>query len=370
MNENNYRQCLRCVMDTTDPEITFDENGFCNHCTEFFEKTSKLVYQGEVSDKKLSQLVEKIKSKGKNKEYDCLIGISGGIDSCYAAYVVKNLGLRALIVHLDNGWNSEISVTNIKNVAAKLGFDYQSYVLDWDEFRDLQVAFLKASVPEAETPTDIAIPAALHNIASKYNIKFIISGGNFATEGILPKSWHYNAKDVKYLRAIHNSFGLKKLKTFPTFGYMKEMYYKYVKGMRMIYLLNYVPYTKKEAMKILENELGWKYYGGKHYESIYTGFLQSYILPEKFSIDYRKATFSTQICAGEITREEALKELMNKPYDPIKAIEEKEYVCKKLGLSISEFEEIMKLSPKTYKDYPNEHKKLEFIYNIYRKMNK
>jgi N-acetyl sugar amidotransferase len=370
MKENSYRQCNRCVMDSTDSEITFDEKGYCNHCNEFFDKIAKRVYQGESSDKKLLQLVENMKIHGRNKNYDCLIGISGGIDSCYAAYIVKTLGLKALIVHLDNGWNSEISVTNIKNVANKLRFDYQSYVLDWDEFRDLQVAFLKASVPEAETPTDIAIPASLHNIAAKYGIKYIISGGNFATEGILPKSWHYNAKDVKYLKFIHKKFGEKKLKTFPTFGYLKEMYYKYVLGMKMIYLLNYVPYSKKEAMKTLENELGWKYYGGKHYESIYTGFLQSYILPVKFAIDYRRATFSTQICMGEISREEAMAELINKPYDPIKAEEEKEYVCKKLGLSISEFEEIMNLSPKTYKDYPNDRKKLEFIYNIYRMMNK
>jgi N-acetyl sugar amidotransferase len=365
MSKNNYQQCTRCVMDTTDTDIKFDEKGHCNHCNEFFENTSKLVYHGEASDKKLSELVERMKYKGKRKKYDCLIGISGGIDSCYVAHVVKNLGLRALIVHLDNGWNSEVSVTNIKNVAAKLGFDYESYVLNWDEFRDLQVAFLKASVPEAETPTDIAIPAALHDIAGKHNINYIISGGNFATEGILPKNWHYNAKDVKYLKAIHKKFGSRKIKTFPTFGYLKEMYFKYFKGIRMIYLLNYVPYSKKEAMKILENDLGWKYYGGKHYESKYTGFLQSYILPVKFSIDYRKATYSTQICTGEITREDALKELVNKPYDVVKVVEEKKYVCKKLGLTLDDFDEIMKMPPKTFHDYPNNKKKLEFIYSVY-----
>ena len=254
-----------------------------------------------------------------------------------------------------------------KKIVSKLDFDYQSYVLDWEEFQDLQLSFLKASVPEAETPTDIAIQAALHIIAAKHNIKYIISGGNFATEGILPKIWHYDAKDAKYLKSIHKIFGTKKLKTFPTFDYRKEMYYKLVKGIKTIYLLNYVPYSKKEAMRVLEKELAWRYYGGKHYESKYTGFLQSYILPEKFNIDYRLATFSTQICAGEIKREEAMTELSIKPYDPIKAEEEKEYVCKKLNISLEEFNEIMNLSPKTFNNYPNNKRILEFIYDVYRK---
>lgn len=363
-----YKQCNRCVMDTSDSEITFDERGNCNHCNEFFDRTSKLTYQGEESDKKLIALVEKIKKAGKNKKYDCILGISGGIDSCYAAYIAKNHGLRVLTVHMDNGWNSEPAVKNIKYVVGKLGFDYESYVLDWEEFKDLQLAFLKASVPEIETPTDVAIPAALHKVAAKYNVKYILSGGNFATEGILPKEWHYNAKDVTYLKAIQKQFGTKKLKTFPTFGFLKEIYYKFVKGIRIIYILNYVPYAKKEAVSLLEKELDWKYYGGKHYESKYTGFVQSYILPEKFNIDYRRATFSTQICAGEITREEALAELTKKPYDAIKAEEEKIYLSKKLGISLDEFNEIMALPPKSYKDYPNDKKKLEFIYKMYRKL--
>ena len=362
-----YRQCNRCVMDTSDSEITFNENGYCNHCLEYFENTSKRTYRGKETDQILAQLVEKIKKTGKNKEYDCVLGLSGGIDSCYSAYIARQLGLRVLTVHLDNGWNSETAVKNIKYVVGKLGFDYQSYVLDWEEFKDLQLSFLKASVPEAETPTDIAILAALHKVAAKYNIKYIISGGNFVTEGILPKSWHYDAKDEKYLKSIHKLFGTKKLKTFPTFGFLKEMYYKFIKGIKIIYLLNYVPYSKKEAMKVIEKELDWKYYGGKHYESKYTGFLQSYILPEKFNIDYRLATFSTQICAGEMTREEALTELQNKPYDLEKVYEEKEYVSKKLGISVNEFNEIMKTPKKTHYDYPNNQKILEFIYKIYRK---
>ena len=227
---------------------------------------------------------------------------------------------------------------------------------------------MKASVPEIETPTDIAIQGVLYKVAAENNIKYIISGGNFATEGILPKSWHYNAKDVKYLKSIHKRFGTNKLKTFPTFGYQKEMYYKFIKRIKTIYVLNLIPFSKKEAMKVLQEELKWKYYGGKHYESTYTGFLHSYVLPTKFDLDYRLATFSTQICAGEITREEALKELKNKPYDPVKADEERDYVCKKLNISLEEFEEIMNQTPKTFKDYPNNEKMLEFIYGVYRKL--
>ena len=369
-NHKTYQQCTRCVMDTSDPEITFDENGYCNHCTEFIEKTSKRIYLGEKSHKVLEDIVQRIKKSGKGKEYDCLIGISGGIDSCYAAYVAKNLGLRPLAVHMDNGWNSEAAVKNIKNVAGKLGIDYQSYVLDWEEFKDLQLAFLKASVPEAETPTDIAIPAAMHQIAVKHNIKFVISGGNFATEGILPKSWHYNAKDVCYLKGIHKKFGSGKLKRFPLFGFKNEIYFKYIKGIRFVYLLNYVPYSKKEAMLLLEKELDWKYYGGKHYESKFTGFIQSYLLNEKFQIDYRRATFSSQICTGEMTRDEALELLKEPPYDPVIAQQEKEYVAKKLGISLNEFDAIMDLPPKSYQDYPNNKKFLEFIYGLYWKLNK
>ena len=357
-------------MDTSDQEILFDEAGFCNHCNEYIEKTSKLTYQGESSDTTLKSFVDKMKSDGKNNDYDCLIGISGGIDSCYATYMAKHLGLRILAVHMDNGWDSEISVKNIKHVVGKLGIDYQSYVLDWEEFKDLQLSFLKASVPEAETPTDIAIPAALHKIAVQNKIHYIISGGNYATEGILPKSWHYDAKDLTYLKAIHKKYGSKKLKSFPTFDYKKEVYYKYIKGIRTIYLLNYIPFSKKDAMQVLEQKLDWIYYGGKHYESKYTGFLQSYILPVKFNIDYRLATFSTQICAGEITREEAIEELKKLPYDSSKVEEEKNYVCKKLGISVEEFDSIMNLPPKTYKDYPNDKSKLEFIYGLYRKLNK
>lgn len=363
-----YQICSRCVMDTTDPIITFNEKGECNHCTDFVETRSKYQYNPKKSQKELTERIEKIKEDGKGKEYDVVLGLSGGIDSSYAAWICKENGLRVLAVHLDNGWNSEEAVQNIKNIARKLNIDYESYVLDWNEFKDLQLAFLKASVPEAETPTDIAIPAVLHKIASKYGVKHIVSGGNFATEGILPKHWHYNAKDMRYLKAIYKRFGTKKIKMFPIFGFRKEMYYKLIPRISFFYILNYVPYQKEDAMDFLEKELDWKYYGGKHYESKYTGFIQSYYLHNKFGIDYRRATLSTQICNRLITREEALLQLTEKPYSDEKVQIEKAYIAKKLGVTPEEFERILSAPAKWYSDYPNDEKRLKFIYDTYRRL--
>jgi N-acetyl sugar amidotransferase len=368
MQARGYRQCVRCVMNTTDLEITFDENGYCNHCTEFLNRRDKYKYQGEESDKRLERVIEDIKRAGRGKDYDCIIGISGGVDSSYLAYIAKAKGLRSLAVHMDNGWSSEEAVMNIKNITKKLEIDYESYVLDWEEFKDVQLAFLKASVPEAETPTDIAILAALHHFAAKYNVKYIMGGGNLATEGILPKCWHYNAKDLKYFNHIQGTFGGKRLKKFPTFGYRKEMYFKLIKGIRMIYPLNHVCFAKEDAIEILKEKFDWKYYGGKHYESRYTRFIQSYYLYQKFGIDYRRATLAAQVCTGEINRDDAIKQLKSKPYDLSKIEEEKQYIQKKLGVPGDEFERILNLPPKWYWDYPNDDKKLSFIYNTYRKL--
>lgn len=355
-------------MDTSDPDIVFNEKGECNHCTEFIDKRARYKYQGEKSDRELSSLVTEMKAAGKGREFDCVLGLSGGIDSSYAAYIARKHGLRVLAVHMDNGWNSEEAVLNIRNIAKKLDVEYESYVLDWEEFKDLQLAFLKASVPEADTPTDIAILSALHKVAAKHGVKYIISGGNFSTEGILPKTWHYNAKDLTYFNHIYKKFGKGKLRKFPTFGFMSEMYYKFVKKVKMVYMLNYVPFDKEEAMELLKKELDWKYYGGKHYESKYTGFIQSYYLFEKFGIDYRRATFSSQICVGAVDRETALEELKKKPYSDEKIAEEKKYIAKKLGVSHEEFEKILALPPHWYRDYPNDEKRLSFIYDTYRKL--
>ena len=355
-------------MSTTDPDITFDAEGHCNHCTDYVDRLANLTYKQGTSERELATIVERIKAKGRGKEYDCVIGVSGGVDSCYAAYVVKSLGLRPLAVHMDNGWNSDTAVKNIKSVARTLGIDYQSVVLDWEEFRDLQLAFLRASLPEIETPTDIAIPAALHRVAAENRVRFIIMGGNYATEGILPRAWHYNAKDVRLLKAVHRRFGSGKLRTFPTFGFVKESYYKFVKGIRKVYVLNLVPYSKTDAMRKLQEELGWEYYGGKHYESKITGFVQSYILPVKFHIDYRRATLSSQICAGETTRDEAVEILKRPPFDAARVPEEKVYVAKKFGITLEEMDAILAAPPRTHRDYPNSERLLQLLYRVYRRL--
>jgi len=355
-------------MDTSDPGIQFNEIGVCNLCTDFLQNREKHNYQGNTSKNQFDSLVAQMKRDGQGKEYDCIVGLSGGIDSSYVAYIAKQNGLRILGVHLDNGWNSEEAVQNIKSIAGKLEIDYESYVLNWSEFKDIQLAFLKAAIPEAETPTDIAIPAATHHFANKYGVKYVISGGNFATEGILPKYWHYNAKDLTYFNAIRKKYATRKWSSFPTFGFRTEMYYKVVKRIKMIYLLNFIPYNKDEAMTLLKNELGWKYYGGKHYESKYTGFIQSYYLFEKFGIDYRRATLASQVCTGIVKRDDALETLKVKPYSNEIVKEEKIYIAKKFGITVDELENIIQSPAKWYTDYPNDEKKLAFIYDTYRKI--
>lgn len=367
MKCREYQQCVRCVMDTTDPEIQFDENGICNHCTNFLKRREEIKAMKKLGPEHLQEIVQKIKKSGKNNKYDALLGISGGVDSCYVAYLLKKLGIRTLLVHMDNGWNSDDATLNIKTIAKKLNFDYESYVLDWEEFKDIQLAFLKASVVEAETPTDVAIQGALHKIAAKNGIKYIISGGNLATEGILPKMWHYNAKDTRYFNYILKTFGTIKARKFPNFGFQVEMYYKLVKGIKIIYLLNYVDYNKGEAMKVLQEELGWKNYGGKHHESRFTKFVQSYLLPRKFNLDYRKATLSSQICAGETIREKAIEALKAPTFNEEDMEREKAYIAKKLSITKEELERIIDLPGKYYKEYPNDEKRLSFIYRTYKK---
>jgi N-acetyl sugar amidotransferase len=362
-----YQICKRCVMDTSDPAITFNENGHCNHCTQYLEKTQKRSSINKQQIAKFNDVVASIKKKGKGRKYDCILGISGGADSCFTAHILKEAGLRVLAVHLDNGWDSSLAVDNINRMVKHLKFDYQSYVLDWELFRKIQIAFLEASVPEFETPTDIAILASLHEMAAKYNVKTIISGGNFATEGILPKHWHYDGKDVKYFKSITKTFGITNIKNFPLLPFYKEAYYKLIKGIKMVYILNYVNYNKKEVIEMLNNRYGWNSYPQKHGESIYTGFIQAYVLPKKFNIDYRRARLAAQICNGEVSREIALHILENPPYLEEKITTDFQYVAKKLNLSEEKLQQIIDKPGNYYTAFPNSEKLLQTIYNIYLK---
>jgi N-acetyl sugar amidotransferase len=343
-NDPAYRQCTLTVMDNiADPDICFDEKGICNYYYEYQEAAGKGVLTGEAGKKKIESLIAQIKADGKGKRYDSLIGLSGGVDSTYVAYLAKQYGLRPLAVHLDNGWDSELAVKNVENIISKCGFDLYSLVIDWEEFRDIQLAYLYASVVDIEVVSDHAIFASLYKLAKEHNTGYILSGTNIVTEFIMPSSWLYDKMDFANLKDIHSRFGKKKLITYPYIDFRKYVYYNTILRLNPISILNYVPYNKQEVKGIIQKELDWRDYGGKHYESQFTKFYQAYILPEKFHIDKRKAHLSTLICSGQISRQEALTELEKPLYDPTKLISDKEYVMKKFGLNPNEFEKIMKL---------------------------
>ena len=346
--------CSRCVMDTTANEIVFDENGVCNFCHHYDNVITKDLYVDKGGEERLNNLIEKIKKDGKNRQYDCLIGISGGVDSSYVAYLVKKVyGLRALAVHLDNGWNSELAVANVEHIVKKLDIDLSTYVLDWKEFKDIQTSFLKASVSNIEIPTDHAIWALLIKTAAKYKIPYIIAGNNVVTESIMPESWLYGSKDSKFIKAIHKQFGKGKLKTYPSLTTFDYVDYLLVRGIRWVPILNYINFVKSDAKQLLIDELGWRDYGGKHYESIFTRFFHSYYLPVKFGYDLRKSYLSALVCSGQISRAAALEELRQAPISPELLIQDRNYVVKKLGLSEAEFEQILKNPNKNFSDFPN-----------------
>jgi len=356
--KNSKISCVRCIMNNrVDKEIRFNDKGVCHHCLRYDELLSKRVVNAEERTLALEELVNKIKRAGKGKEYDCILGVSGGVDSTYVAWLTKELGLRPLAIHLDNGWNSELAVSNIEKVLKGLDIDLITKVLDWEEFRDLQLAFLKSSTPDGEIPTDHAIFATLWKEAARNNIRFIISGMNFATESISVPNWSYGHSDWKYVKYIQSKFGLKKLKTFPHFNFFDLFWINLVKRVRTVSILNYIDYDKSSAMELLQNDLGWIYYGGKHYESIYTRFWQGYVLPRKFEIDKRYGHLSDLINSGQITRDDALEEI-KKPIYPSKDLEEedRQFVIKKLNISEEQFKSFMNEKPRSYKDFPNNHK--------------
>jgi N-acetyl sugar amidotransferase len=338
-------------MDTSDPEIQFDEHGVCSHCRTYDDLVKRFVFTGDQGQQKLQQIVEVIKQDGRDKKYDCVIGVSGGVDSTYTAWLVHQLGLRPLAVHLDNGWDSELAVSNIHHALRKLDIELYTHVIDWEEFKDLQLSFLRASTPDSEIPSDHAIAALMRIMADKIGVRHILIGFNVKTETHLPRAWSRGHYDWKYIRGVHQQFGHKKLRTFPHLGFWT--YKRYELTQNEVHILNYVDYRKSEAVPFLERELGWRNYGGKHFESIYTRFYQGYILPQKFGFDKRRCHLSSLICSGEISRDAALRELQNPPYPLEQQEEDKVYVLKKLGLSAEEFEALMALPKKTYLDYPN-----------------
>jgi len=359
-------------MDSSDPEIIFDAEGVCNHCKKYEANVKRFVFPGGLGSKKLEAIVKSIKSEGEGKEYDCVIGVSGGVDSSYTAYLVKKAGLRPLAVHLDNGWNSELAVKNVERLLRKLEIDLYTHVLDWEEFKSLQLAFLRASTPDSEIPSDHAIVSILYEKAKELGLRYIIPGTNIKTESHLPRAWSQGHRDWLYIKSINDQFGTRKLESFPHYTFMNNIFRQ--RNYRWVPILNYVDYVKFESIKILENELGWKYYGGKHYESIYTRFYQGYILPKKFGYDKRRSHLSSLICSGETTRTNALKELETNPYPPDMMETDKTFFLNKFGLTEQQFKEIMDAPPMRFQDYSSYEKKyvntfwFQLLKRIYRSM--
>lgn len=351
-----YQRCTRTIMDTTDPDIWFDENGVSSHALTFDEVYARDLNAAQRGERlgELDDLVERIKKSGEGKPYDCVIGVSGGVDSTYLMLQAVRLGLRPLAVHFDSGWNSELAASNIHNLVTTLGVDLYTQVVDWREMKDLQLAYFKASVANVDVPTDHAFGYVAYQQAKKYGIKYILSGGNAATESILPESWGYNASDARHLKAIHRRFGTVKLKTYPVMGMFKRhVWFPKVRGIQTVRPLNYMPYFYADAKKDIAKNVGWRDYGGKHYESVFTRYFQGYYLPHKFGFDKRLAHYSSLILSGQITREEALGLMESTNYPEELRAQDHEFIAKKLGVGVAEFEQICARPPVPYSAYPN-----------------
>lgn len=346
----SMKVCTKCVMDKTDKDIIFNDQGVCNHCLEASILLPKYQRMSE-STSGIESLIKKVKTGTGN--YDCLIGLSGGIDSSYVALLAKKWGLRPLCLHFDNGWNSDISVKNIRNIIKYTGFDYETLVINWPEFKSLQRAYLRAGVIDIEALTDHAIFASMIKISKKENIRFILSGTNYVTEHGMPKNWSWHKLDLRNIKSINKKYGeLKKLKTYPKTTTLKWLIMRKLGlGLEFLEPLNLIPFTREGAMQELKREFDWQYYGGKHHESVFTKFYQSHILPVKFNIDKRKVHFSALIRTGEMTREKAIKELLLPVYDEAELQRDFDFVAKKLGFTNDELSSILKDTPVSHKSF-------------------
>jgi N-acetyl sugar amidotransferase len=348
-------------MDTSDPFITFDEDGNCSHCNNALTLAKQTWFPDEKGDKMLKSIVEKIKDEEKNNEFDCIIGLSGGVDSSYLAYLSRKLGLRALVVHVDCGWNSELAVKNIESIVKTLDIELHTFVVNWEEIKDLHRSFFKASLPDQDIPQDHAIFSALYRFAVDNNIKYAFNGYNFATESIMPDAWGHQAMDFRHIKSVHRQFGEIRLKEYPHLTFFKRyIYFNFIKKMKVINPLNYINYRKEEAIKVLNDELGWKYYGEKHYESRFTKFFQSYYLPVKFKFDKRRAHLSSLILSGQLARSCAIEKMKENSYSDAEIKSDLEYVAKKLDWSLDEFREIISLPPAAHGDFASD----KFIFDV------
>lgn len=350
--EPGYRQCSITIMDTTDPDIAFDVSGVSSWVTFYHEKVLPH-WNPAGNPTAFRALIDQIKADGKGKEYDCALGLSGGVDSSYLAYIAKREGLRPLLVHTDAGWNSDIAVSNIEKIVKSTDFDLFTVVIDWDQMADLQRSFLRAGVPNQDIPQDHVIFAAFYGLAAKHGIKWVLSGHNYACESVLPPAWGYDAMDLRHVTGIHKRYGERPLGTFPRMSRLRNgVLYTLLGGMRVAKPLDLLSYIRAEAMEVLEREFGWQYYGGKHFESRWTRFFQGWWLPTRFGYNKRLPHLSSMILSGQITREEALKEMETPCYTQSMMEEDRDLVLKKLGMSLPVWNEIMASPLHDHDEYP------------------
>ena len=357
------RICSNCVMDVTDSKIVFDKNGICDHCNDFYNNIKPLWNTDHKGKEKISSIIDKVKSSGKDKEFDCIIGMSGGADSSYLLHIlVKDYGLRPLVFHVDGGWNSDIAVNNINSMIDKLNLDLYTEVINWEEMRAFQLAYIRSGLPNIDTPQDHAFVSSLYKFADKHRIKYIMNGGNISTEVVRnPKEWIYYCTDMRQINTVIKKFCAISLKTYPFSGVLSHKFYlRYIKGIQVVKLLNYIPFNKKKAMQFLEKEYGWQPYPQKHFESRFTKFYEGYWLPKKFGYDTRKVQYSSLILTKQMSRQEALEKLASPAISENDAKHEFEYVANKLRITIDELQKYFDQPNKTYKDYPNQEILFDF----------
>jgi N-acetyl sugar amidotransferase len=355
----SYQLCTSCVMDTSDPDIRFDAGGVCDHCIDFRVRVQPGWDTGPRAQQELEALVQRIKRAGRGHDFDCLLGLSGGVDSSFMLHeMVTRFGLRPLVFHVDAGWNSELAVHNINVLIEKLGLDLYTEVVNWEEVRDFQLAWFKSGVPHIDIPQDHAFIATLYDFADKYNIKYILNGGNISTEVVrYPLQYFYWGTDMIHIRDILRRFGTVPMTTYPFSSiYRHKIWLRYVRRVKVIKPLNLLPYTKASALALLEREYGWKPYPQKHFESRFTRFFEGYWLPTRFAFDVRRVQFSSLILTGQMTRDAALRELEKLPYDAASQSNDFNYVATKLDISTDELRRYHEMPKKYYWDYRNQER--------------
>lgn len=355
MNPREYQVCRNCVMDTSDRKISFDDTGLCDHCQNFYANILPSWDYATTGPQRLHAIAEKIKKEGKGKDYDCIIGLSGGMDSSYLLYYAKEvLGLRPLVYSVDTGWTLNVAIENIEKLVRGLDLELNTEIINWNEMKDLQLAFFKSQVPYQDLPQDHVIFAGLYDYAVKHKIKYVLTGGNLSTECVRePIEWVYQ-NDLRHIKDIHRRFGQKPIKDLPFTSMFKyKLYYRFVKGMKVIRPLDMIPYTKEDATRTLQDKFDWQPYQNKHFESVFTRFYEGYWLIRKFGFDKRRAHFSSLILTGQLSRDDALSILDNPPYDDKQAMKDLDYICRKLGVAKDDFITLMNQPNKSYKDYKN-----------------